>query len=311
MNRMFVLAALIAATCSEGAFAALITDDFEVNSSSSYTVVNDATPDGTQQFAFDYTAAGIPLAPRSAPGTRRGLRLTANDTVKPTNLVDSWTVFHSTPVAADFYTMKVDVWMNFAVATASTEYAQVGVGGNGTTFNSVFTPISGSGAFLAFTGDGGSASDYRWYRDTLNTPVGDAANTTLPNTHPSYLGNGSNNANASFTSLFPLGARPAPPNLAGTPGNMWTTVTIEVNNVAGLITFYMSNPITGVNGPMFQGAFAGTFNGLVSVGINDPFTSVDGGTVFTLYDNLEVFVPEPATGVMALVGLVGLARRRR
>jgi hypothetical protein len=313
MKRLFVFAAAAATACAGASHAALITDDFEVNSSSSYTVVNDGTPNGTQQFAFDYSAVGIPLAPRSASGAGKGLRLTANDSA---TAVDAWTLFHNTSVAADIYTLKVDVWMNFAVATASTEYAQVGVAGNGTTFNSVFTPISGSGAFLAFTGDGGSASDYRWFRDPANSFADDPAtapaipSTTLANTHPSYLGNGSNNTNAFFTNLFPLAPRTAP-SAAGVPGNMWTTVEIEVNNINNVISFSMTNPVTSTTGLVFRGSFSGDLNGLVSLGINDTFTSVDAGSVFTLYDNLEVFVPEPASGLMLVVSAMGLVRRRR
>jgi hypothetical protein len=292
----------------------VITDDFQVDSSANYTIVNDGTPNGTQSFAFNYTAAGIPLAPRSAVGGGNGLRLTANN--GPTPAVDTWTLFHKTPVNAPKYKLEVDVWMNFAVASASTEYAQIGVGGNGTSFNSVFTPVAGSGAFLAFTGDGGSASDYRWFRAAANSFADDPAtapaipSTTLSNTHPSYLGNGSNNTNAFFSNLFPLGGRTSP-SVAGSPGNMWTTVTIDVDNVSKVISFYMSNPNTSTNALVFQGSFINNFEGLVSVGINDPFTSVDAGSVFTLYDNLTVTViPEPtALALLAGAGVLGLRRR--
>jgi hypothetical protein len=303
--------AVIAAACFPAALAsAAINDDFEVDSAASYTVVNDGTPNGTQTFAFDYVAAGIPLAPRSAPGAGKGLRLTANDSAVA---VDAWTLFHNTPVNAPHYQLKVDVWMNFAVASASTEYAQVGVGGNGTTFNSVFTPISGSGAFIAFTGDGGSASDYRWFRDPANsTDPLDTANTTLANTHPSYLGNGSNNTGAFFTGLFPLAPRVAP-SVAGSPGNQWTTLTIDVNNDTNQISFFFNNPLAAVPTDVltFQGNFTNALNGLVSLGINDTFTSVDAGSVFTLYDNLTVrVIPEPATlGLLAGAGLLALRRR--
>jgi hypothetical protein len=292
----------------------VINDNFQVNSAADYTIVNDGTsPNGSQAFAFDYAAAGIPLAPRSAPGGGSGLRLTANNSAVVT---DSWTLFHKTPVNAPQYKLEVDVWMNFAVATASTEYAQIGVGGNGTTFNSVFTPVSGSGAFLAFTGDGGSASDYRWFRDAANSFADDPAtapaipSTTLANTHPSYLGNGSNNTNAFFSNLFPLAPRTAP-SVVGSPGNMWTTVTIDVDNIGKVISFYMSNPGTNTNALVFKGSFVNNFHGLVSVGINDPFTSVDAGSVFTLYDNLTVtVVPEPtALSLVAGAGLLAMRRR--
>lgn len=313
MRRIATLAALAALSATFADAATVILDDFETNTSADYTAVNDGTPNGTQTFAFDYVAAGIPLAPRSLAGEGKGLRLTANDSAAA---VDAWTLFHNTSVAAPQYTLKVDVWMNFAVATASTEYAQVGVAGNGTTFNSVFTPISGSGAFLAFTGDGGSASDYRWFRDAANSFADDPAapgvlqSTTLPNSHPSYLGHGSNNTGAFYTSLFPLGSRTAP-SVAGSPGNMWTTVTIDVDNIAKTIDFSMTNPNTAVTELVFSGGFIGDLNGLVSLGVNDTFTSVDGGTVFTLYDNLEVTIPEPSSALLVVAGLAAAQLRRR
>ncbi|MEZ6018095.1 MAG: hypothetical protein R3F49_23520 [Planctomycetota bacterium] len=276
-NRSLLLAS--AGVCIASAASAqtiVISDDFETNTSANYVVVDDLTPDGTQSFAYDYVAAGIPLAPRSTPGTTRGLRLTANDTAGAT---DAWTLFHTTPVNANHYRLTVDVWMNFIVGPFTTEFAHVGVAGDGLSFNSVFTPINGSGAFIAFTGDGGSSSDYRWFRDPNNTPVGESDSTTLPNSHPSYLGHGSNGSNPFFTSLFPS----PPATIAGSPGNIWTTVEIDVDNVAGVISFYLDGQLT------FQGDFGNTLYGLVSLGIADVFTSISGALdCFTLYDNLTV-----------------------
>jgi hypothetical protein len=282
--RPFLLATAAALGASSASAQGLIADDFEVNTSGDYTIVDDGTPDGTQTFAFDYVAAGIPLAPRSSAGDRRGLRLTANDL---TGSTDAWTLFHNTPVTADHYTLTVDVWMNFIVGPTTTEHAHIGVGGNGTTFNSLFTPISGSGAFIAFTGDGGSGSDYRWFRDALNTPPGETSNTTLPNDHPSYLGNGSNNVNPFFQTLFPS----PPATIAGSPGNIWTTVVIDVDNINGVISFYFDGTLT------FQGNFANRFDGLVSLGHADVFASLSGTLdVFSLYDNLVVEVPTGTLG---------------
>ncbi|QDU88506.1 hypothetical protein Pla175_18840 [Pirellulimonas nuda] len=309
LTRSLVFALMAVETASVASLAqaaTVIVDDFSVDSSANYTVVNDGTPDGTQAFAFDYVAAGIPVAPRSAPGSTGGLRLTANDAAAAT---DAWTLFHNTAVSADKYSLKVDVWMNFDAASGSTEFGHVGVAGNGSTFNSVFTPISGSGAFISFTGDGGSGSDYRWFRDTANSLADDPAtapaisSTTLANSHPSYLGHGSNNTGAFFQSLFPSGT------VAGSPGNLWTTLKIDVDNVAKQISFSFDDQLT------FQGTFIGNLNGQVSLGLADTFTSVSGASnVFTLYDNLEVsVVPEPASAILALlgVGAVAVVRRRR
>ncbi|MDB4724797.1 hypothetical protein OAF85_01370, partial [Planctomycetota bacterium] len=223
------------------------------------------------------------LAPNSAPGDTGGLKLTANDTA---GAGDAWTLFHTNPVAADFYVLHVDVWMNFTSGSGTTEFSEVGVGGDGVTYNSVFSPISGSGAFIAFTGDGGSSSDFRWFRAVPNTPMGETDNTTLPNSHPSYLGHGSNGSGSFFQSLFP-----APPSTtAGSPGNIWTTVRIEVDNLGGQISFYFDDQLT------FQGDFANDFNGFASLSIADVFTSVSTANNFTLYDNFRVEVPTNTVG---------------
>lgn len=276
--------ALAATTAS--AQTTLFTDNFESDSSASYTVVDDGVPDGTQTFAFDYIAAGIPLAPRSTAGDTGGLRLTANDTL---GSADAVTVFHNTPVVESHYRLTVDVFMNWNPASTSgtTEFAHVGIGGDGATFNQVFLPISGSGAFLSFTGDGGSGSDYRWFRDPLNTPPGDTSSTTLPNSHPSYLGHGSNNSGSFFQALFPS----PPSTIAGSPGNIWTTVEVDVDNNAGVISYYLDGVLT------FQGSFAGSFDGQVSLGMADVFSSLSAAMNNTLYDNLLVEAVDPAATV--------------
>jgi len=262
----------------------IISDDFETDTSADYTLVDDGNIDGTQQFAFDYVAAGIPLAPRSSPGDTGGLRLTANDSF---GLNNAFTLFHNTDVSLDRYQLTVDVFMGFSGIDGTTEYAHVGVGSPAVRHNQLFSPISGDGAFIASNGDGGATlSDYRWFRDPDNSPPGDG-NTTLPNSHPSYLGNSSLNTGPFFQTLFPS----PPSTVAGSPGNIWTTVRIDVDNVAGVISFYFDDELT------FQDpTFINRFDGFVSLGLADTFNSIDPGTVFTLYDNLVVDVPGNGPG---------------
>lgn len=280
LNRSFALATAGVLAASTASAQNLIADGFETDSSANYTVVDDSTPNGTSDFQFDYIAAGIPLAPRSAPGDTKGLRFTANDS---NGSADGLTAYHNTSVGASRYILTVDVYVAFDSSTSgTTEHAHVGVGGNTSTWNQLFSPISGSGAFIAFDGDGGSISDYRWFRDPNNTPTNETANTTLPNDHPSYLGHGSNNTGSFFQSLFP--------NTNGSPGNIWTTLTIDVDNTTGVIAFYFDGVLT------FQGDFDNAFDGLVSLGYCDVFSSVDPGTQFVVYDNLDVSIPTTSIG---------------
>jgi hypothetical protein len=283
----------------------IITDDFESDTSANYTVVSggDNPSDGTVTFGFDYVAAGIALAPRSTAGDTRGLRMTVNDSLGTAN---TQTAFHNSIVNAPIYRMTVDVFMAFQGTSGTTEYAHIGVGGDGATPNSLFTPISGSGSFMAFNGDGGSVSDYRWFLDTAN-----GGPTTYPNSDPSHLGNGSNNTGAFFQALFPS----PPSTVAGSPGNIWTTVDVLVDNNAGRIQYFMTNTLgtqalifdSGPNGP-----YTGTLEGLVSLGLHDAFSSVSPNSVFTVFDNLQVqVIPEPSSLILLGAGLAGLVIRRR
>ncbi|MGL4512627.1 MAG: hypothetical protein ACRCT8_06005 [Lacipirellulaceae bacterium] len=300
MRTALLMTTILAVAASAAHGVALVTDSFETDSTASFALVDDANPDGTRDFQFDYVAAGLPLAPRSSAGDTKGLRLTANDTDKAPNpnVTDAQTLFHNTFVDADQYRLSVDVWINFTALTFSTEHAHVGVGGNGSSVNTIFTPVAGSGSFIGFDGDGGSNSDYRWFRAPANSPTSEAGqNTTLPNDHRSYLGHGSNNtlptppnpANTPapfFGSLFPLGTNPIAtrPDVVGAPGNQWTTLQVEVDQVAGRISYVFDNQLT------FQGRFAGRLDGLVSLGIADLFTSVNSAAtdVYVLFDNLLV-----------------------
>jgi hypothetical protein len=291
-----ILGVALAAVAVSAHAQILIADSFATDSSANYAVVNDGSPDGTSNFQFDYVAAGLPLAPRSSGADTKGLRLTANDSA---GVTDALTVFHNTNVSANQYRLRVDVWINFLRLTGSTEHAHVGVGGNGSTTNSLFTPVSGSGSFIGFDGDGGSASDYRWFRAAANTPTDEAGqNTTLPNSHRSYLGNGSNNVLAStpavipspfWGELFPAGPGPIAtrPTVAGggVPSNRWTTLQIDVDQVNGWVGYFFDGTLA------FLGRFSGRLDGLVSLGIGDLFTSIDDPVLteaYVLYDNLVV-----------------------
>ena len=276
-----------AALLTASASAQFITDDFETDTSANYTIVDAEPIDATASFAFDYLAAGIPLAPNSQAGDKGGLRLTANDT-EPAE-ADTITAYHNTALSGfTNYSLTVDFYMGVTGTGGTTEHMHVGVAGDGTTLNSLFSPISGSGHFIAITGEGGSASDYRHSTpSTLAVPSGD----------PTYL-NSSNTTNSTgdtYLSIFPDTEFP------GSPGNTWATLKIEI--AGGLITY-------SINGtPIIQDDVEAT-NGQISLGHGDLFSSVASPTQsqFVIYDNLVV-TPEP--GTLALLGLGLLALRRR
>jgi hypothetical protein len=283
--RSCLMVAAVSGLATSASAGVIITDDFEIDSSANYTVVNDGSPDGTVDFMFDYVAAGIPLAPNSSPGDTYGVRFTANDTAGAT---DAFTAFHNTLVTGN-YMMQVDVYMGVTGTGGTTEYAHVGVGGDGVTFNQVFSPISGSGSFLAFTGDGGSSSsDYRWFNEEI---------TTVPTDDPSYLAGSGQNTAPLYQQIFPA--------TNGSPTNIWTTVTITVDADTDTITYALDGT------DIILGTTAFT-DGQVSMGYADVFTSIANPfqSQFGIYDNLLV-IPEPASLVMLAFGSAVVLLRRR
>jgi hypothetical protein len=260
-------AALAIAVAISGTAFAQISDDFEVDSSSVYTVVDSVSPsDGSVTFAYDYVAASIPLAPRSGVGSTRGLRITANDSV---GAAEAITVFHNTQLVGWLEcTLTVDIYMGVTGTSGTTEHAHIGVAGDGSTVNQLFSPITGSGHFLAMSGEGGSSSDYRHYTPGLG-PV--------PSGNLSYL-NSTNTTNATgdtYQTLFP-----SPPyQFAGSPGNAWTTLEIVIN--AATVTYSLDGT------PIIQVATE-VQDGSVSLGHADLFSSVSNPfqSQFVIYDNL-------------------------
>lgn len=283
---------LVAAQCQA---ATLLSDNFEVDSSASYTLLDDGnapsgdgTPDSESDFNFDYIAAGIPLAPNSTAGDTGGLRFAANETGDDAGAADHISAFHTTSVSADAYVLTVDMYMSVDLtASGTTEFAKIGVASDASDFNSIFTPIAGVGHFLSMTGDGGSSSDFRHF-----TPGA----TSVPSGDSSYL-NSTNTTNATgdtYQAIFQGGDFP------GSPGNRWTTVKVTVTPSS--LTYSLDGT------PIIRTATEAS-DGLVSLSYADVFGSV--GPHFVVYDNLNVTeIPEPASLTMLALGLLGACSRR-
>lgn len=301
MIRPLCLASLAASVAIVASPAvAQISDNFEVDSSASFTVVDDSNgasgdggADSTVEFAYDYVAAGIPLAPNSAAGDVGGLRMTVNateegDEGQSATEEDHVTAFSNLMIADAFYRLDVDIYMGVdAGASGTTEFAHVGVAGDSSDFTSIFTPVVANGHFMSMTGEGGSGSDYRHsIPGTGAVGSGDL----------SYLNdaNTTNSSGDTYQNLFPNTAFP------GSPTNIWTTMTITVN--PDVVTYWLDGT------PIIQTPTLAS-NGLVSLGLTDPFDSV--GPHFVIYDNLSVTaVPEPAAAFLALLGCVAMTSRR-
>ncbi|HEX6962438.1 MAG TPA: hypothetical protein VF175_11260, partial [Lacipirellula sp.] len=116
-DRLFVLAlsSLIALAASPAAAQVLYMQDFQTDDTANWTV-NDGPTDEHADFFFDYSSVGVPLAPNSASGSTRGMRLA-------TNITDGiFGGFSVSPNGQSFtgdYVLKFDLWHNFLGADSS------------------------------------------------------------------------------------------------------------------------------------------------------------------------------------------------
>jgi len=279
------------------AHSALILDDFDSDTSANYTLVDetvaasgDGTPDSRVTFGYDYSAAGIPSAPNSTGGSTIGVQMAVNITPDDAGAPDHVTIYNTTALSGS-YRLTVDMYMNVGGPSGSTEFGTVGIGGATNDFNSIFTPIAGNGHFLSVTGDGGSSSDFRHFIQPIN-PVasGDA----------SYLNdlNTTNSSGDTYQNIFPGG------DFTGSPGNRWTTLTIDVIEGGNVTYSFDGTPI--VRTPTVAN------EGLAGLGYADSFASVGGDIHFVVYDNLLVeAIPEPSSALLSLLSAALLLRRRR
>jgi len=299
--------------------APLYTNDFEVDTTASWTV-NNGPSDQASDFFFDYSTVGIPLAPNSSGGSTRGMKLQANQS---SGIFSGMSV---SPIGQSFtgdYTLKFDWWANVngpfpAGGSGSTQLSTFGIGTSGTVAQ--WPGALQSSVWFAATGDGGSAADWRAYSSAAGTGYTDTSGVyaagnvagSRNNTNAYYAGFGGNAAPAAQLALFPqqTGA-----TNVGSAGMEWHQVQIEkAGNIATwtvdstLIATIDLSTVTLSGGNIFFGH--SDINATSSTDINDV------NLLFTLVDNVRVCdtappVPEPATVALSALGLGIIARLRR
>ncbi|MEP6662633.1 MAG: PEP-CTERM sorting domain-containing protein [Verrucomicrobiota bacterium] len=295
--------------------AALFSDNFDVNSSATYTVNQDA--DTEVVFSYDYSAMGIPSAPNSG-GTTLGVRFRANYG----DLTAAAAAINISPTGAIFtgdYTLRYDLWMNVngpfpGGGTGSTEFNTGGVGNSGLSVQK--SSGGANGPWFAVDGDGGSGIDFRAYRGTALEPGTSAAYAAADQ----GTINRRNADNTYYQTAFP-GGQQAPAlqqsNFAqqngalkaGTIGFVWRNV--EISKVGTTVTWK-------IDGLLIATLDNATFGGSnIFVGHWDAFSSIaDNAELnFSVVDNLRVeVIPEPsmlAMGVLGAAGLFFAARRKK
>lgn len=146
----------------------LFSENFDTDRTPAWTV-NQGPGDGTADFFFDYSAAGIPSAPRSTGGTTRGMLLQANLTAA---VFGGLSVSPAGQAFSGDYRLRFDLWQNYngplpAGGSGSTQVTGAGVGTAGTTPQ--WAGGTQDSVWFGTTGDGGSSVDYRAYSSAAAT----------------------------------------------------------------------------------------------------------------------------------------------
>ncbi len=240
----------------------------------------------TATFDWDYAQYGIPEAPNSdaSDATRRGLKLTANDTGLFPG--DQIAVFYQDASFTGQYTVQVDVWANWAssggVGVGSTEHVGVYAGFDPADVNPFLAPAqNGAGILFDTDGDCGNC-DYILTKDAaeLDIASGQYGETDFGFGNQPGYDNTDFNANIDIPALFPafdIGAATNNQNgsgeqPAGAAGYQWMTVTVAVdtnalgngtNGTPGTATFTLKSAQSG------NSLTIGTVDNSVDDDIND------------------------------------------
>lgn len=286
----------------------IFTDNFDAGTSGGSWTAKLSAADAVANYAYNYSAIGIPSAPHSTGGSTIGMNFVVNQSAGVFQGISA------TPNGQSFSTdfrLRFDMWLNYvgplgAGGSGSTQLGSFGWGISGTTAQ---WAGASTGVMLAASLDGGSGTDYRLYKNGLN-------DTTLA----TYAAGSQNNSASYYTGLFPAVSAPAA-QVALYPGQTlstdagevafkWYDVTVERigNTISWKIdgNLIASSSLTGVS---LNGAniFFGIFdsNATSSADPNDFLNTA-------IFDNIVVTVPEPSTlALVSIGGLVGLALRRR
>lgn len=335
MRNAIVASALVLAVGSTVSAVPVYSENFDVDPSASWTTNNGPGVNSVDYF-FDYSTVGIPAAPGGS--STRGLKLQANlnpniaggltgaptasspnGTFAPGGTFGGITVSPTGLNLTGDYVVRFNWWGNYngpvnGGGNGTTQVSQFGVMSSGTSSQWVGAATKES-IFFAATLDGGSASDFRAYSS--------AAPTSYASGNAVYAAPGGaiNNTNAYYATPFPAGATAPAAQQALFPGQTGAAAAgvtsfawhlVEIEKAGNLVTWTVNGTLLAT----VDATTATTGGGNLLFGHSDTNTgaSVDEThpqLLFTLIDNIEVVVPEPASlSLLALGGLM-LGRRRQ
>ena len=258
------------------------------------TAAPTTVPDGSVNFAFDYSTLGVPPAPGGSDTI--GAFIQVNNTDQAGDEGETYVIYPNGQSFSGSFALTADmfVWNDLgASGGGTTELGMAGV------FLNNADPVApyewgtrGGPLAWIYSGEGGSTADLAVFKEGNATTTGYMAisdyNTVPANSIPG----------------FETGASGAGgPGPDATPNGSWVKVRIE--SAGSNINWYLNGAL--VNSYDNSGGFYS--GGNIFLGATDPFNSVNsaGGTIV---DNIAV-VPEPATFIVAVFGIAALLAFRR
>ncbi|TWT74692.1 hypothetical protein Pla123a_35160 [Posidoniimonas polymericola] len=290
-----VLAATAAAATlfAAAANAALFSDDFNDGAAGTrWSIVSqqegEVGPDGSVDFAFDYSTLGI--ANPSGGTDTTGVFVQVNKVDDgPVNEGESYAIYPTGMSFSGNYTLLADMFVYNDGGGGSTEHGMAGL------FLDNNAPVApyefgASGGPLAwvYSGEGGDGTgDLGIYAEGNATSTG-------------YTGLGDYADQPVLPAGFDASAGPASTN----PRGSWVKVGVRVN---GDLVSYMLNGVVMDTYDNSGGFYSG---GNILLGGMDVFNSANGANG-VIIDNVVV-TPEPASVALALLGcLTAVGRKRR
>jgi len=258
----------------------LFSDNLDSDTSANWIVrfgANNNVFDAITNWAFDYSAAGIPAAPNSAGGTTRGLFVSVNK-----DGTGSSAGINLYPAGQSFsgdYALRFDLYMSVGVSN-TTEHALAGINHSGMVTNRIRQSSGVPGA----TNTHAPGSDGIWINiEPANSNLRDYAayTSTNPATVPYVI------TNRSASTLAALIANP-PYISAGAIGNRSNSLTktwadVELRQVGDVVRLSVNkNPVLE-----FTTTYGFT-NGNIMIGHNDQFDSIGAQQSFAIFDNVRV-----------------------
>jgi hypothetical protein len=289
-TRLAVVASLFLAT---NVFAqVLFEDDFNTDTSAKWTILsgtnadeNDtaydaALGDYTVDFAYDYSARGIPPAPNSTDKSTKGVRISVNNTDDTAgNESVGVNIFPADKNFSGNYALRMDMWINYNGpaygGTGSTEHAIFGMNQSGEQVGWTTLP-TGDGIWYGVDGEGGSSSDYYCFEADDSETV-----TALPVDLAGMFGK--NQTHPVFQFLFPSPAY----ETQGAPGKHW--VSVEIRQKDDVLTWVMNGMVIASR-PVAEEFYGVRTEGTVMLGYMDLYNSIANPIEdnFVIYDNLRV-----------------------